>query len=48
MPWPSPNGPLVLLTVSLAVTVKVPALVPVPPDVVTLKGPLVAAVGTVA
>ena len=48
VPEPSPKRPLVLLTVSLAVTVKAPALVPVPPGVVTLTGPVVAAVGTVA
>src|SRR5438552_2453536 len=48
VPEPSPSRPLVLLTVSLAVTVKLPALVPVPPGVVTLTRPVVAAVGTVA
>jgi hypothetical protein len=48
VPLPSPKGPLVLPTVSVAVTVKLLALVPVPPGVVTLSGPVVAAAGTVA
>ena|SRR5947207_2256328 len=48
VPVPIPRGPLALLTVSLAVTVKLPALVPEPPGVVTLTSPLVAVVGTVA
>ena len=41
------NGRLVLLTVSVAVTVKLLALV-VPADVVTLSGPVVVPAGTVA
>ena len=48
VPFPSPNRPLDLLTVSATVTVKLLALVPVPPAVVTLSGPVVAPAGTVA
>jgi hypothetical protein len=47
VPEPRPKRPLLLLTVSLIVTVKL-ALVAVPPDVVTLSGPVVAPAGTVA
>ena len=47
-----PTGPLVgvkpLIVGGLAVTVKLLALVVVPPAVVTLTGPVVAAAGTVA
>src|SRR5207247_8159883 len=47
-----PTGPLVgeklLIVGGLAVTVKLPVLVAVPPEVVTLIGPLVAPLGTVA
>ena len=47
-----PAGPLVgvklVIVGGLAVTVKVLALVAVPPAVVTLTGPVVAPVGTVA
>ena len=43
-----PVTPFVLRTMSAAVTVKLPALVAVPPAAVTLTGPVVAAVGTVA
>ena len=46
-----PTGPLVgakLLTVGAGTTVKLLALVAVPPAVVTLTGPVVAPVGTVA
>ena len=48
----APSGPLVGVTLvivgALAVTVKLLALVAVPPGVVTLTGPVVAPVGTVA
>ena len=46
-----PTGPLVgvkLVTVGAGTTVKLLALVAVPPGVVTLTGPLVAPAGTVA
>ena len=47
-----PTGPLVgvklVIVGALAVTVKLLALVAVPPDVVTLSGPVVAPAGTVA
>ena len=46
-----PTGPLVgamLVIVGAGMTVKLVALVAVPPDVVTLSGPVVAPVGTVA
>ena len=46
-----PTGPLVgakLVMVGAAMTVKLVALVAVPPGVVTLSGPVVAPVGTVA
>ena len=47
-----PAGPLVgekpVIAGGLAVTVKLLALVAVPPDVVTLSGPVEAPVGTVA
>ena len=46
-----PTGPLVgvrLVIVGAGMTVKLLALVAVPPDVVTLTGPVVAVVGTVA
>jgi hypothetical protein len=47
VPVPRPSGPLVLLTVSLAVTMKLAVLVAVPADVVTLNGPDVVPAGTV-
>ena len=46
-----PTGPLVgvkLVIVGAAMTVKLAALVAVPPGVVTLSGPVVAPAGTVA
>ena len=47
-----PTGPLVgvklVIVGALALTVKLAALVAVPADVVTLSGPVVAPVGTVA
>jgi len=47
-----PAGPVagvkVVIVGALAVTVKLVALVAVPPDVVTLSGPLAAPAGTVA
>ena len=46
-----PTGPLVgvtLVIVGAEITVKLVALVAVPPGVVTLSGPVVAPVGTVA
>ena len=48
VPVPTPSGPLDLLTVRATVTAKFAALVAVPPGVVTLSGPVVAAAGTVA
>ena len=48
VPVPIPSGPLALLTVRATVTAKLDALVTVPPGVVTLSGPVVAAAGTVA
>jgi hypothetical protein len=48
VPLPSPNGPDVFLTVRIAVTVKLPALVAVPAAVVTVSFPVVAPVGTIA
>ena len=47
----APTGPLVgatLVTVGAGMTVKLVALVAVPPGVVTLRGPVVAPAGTVA
>ena len=44
MPLPVPT----FVTVNVTITVKTFALVPVPPGVVTLSGPVVAPVGTVA
>jgi hypothetical protein len=46
-----PTGPLVGVTLAIVgagITVKLVALVAVPPGVVTLTGPVVAPVGTVA
>ena len=46
-----PTGPLAgakLVIAGAGMTVKLPALVAVPPDVVTLSGPVVAPPGTVA
>ena len=44
-----PTGPLVgVKLVIVGATVKLPALVAVPPGVVTLSGPVVAPAGTVA
>ena len=48
---PVPTGPLVgvkLAIVGAGITVKLAALVAVPPGVVTLTGPVVAPAGTVA
>ena len=48
---PVPTGPLVgakLVIVGAGMTVKLLALLAVPPGVVTLSGPVVAPVGTVA
>lgn len=45
---PLPTKRLVLLTVSVKRTVKLAALVAVPPGAVTLSGPVVAPVGTAA
>jgi len=47
VPSLSPNRPWVLLTARATLTVKLLALVAVPPDVVTLSGPVVAPAGTV-
>ena len=47
----APTGPLVgvtLVIVGAGITVKLAALVAVPPDVVTLTAPVVALAGTVA
>ena len=48
---PAPTGPLVgvkLVIVGAGMTVKLVALLAVPPGVVTLKGPVVEPAGTVA
>jgi hypothetical protein len=47
VPEPRPNGPLVLVTLSVAVTVNGPRW-PRPAGVVTPSGPVVAPAGTVA
>jgi hypothetical protein len=48
VPVPIPSGPDVVLTVRIAVTVKLLALVAVPAAVVTVSRPVVAPVGTIA